>query len=405
MTRRPPSHWSYTTGERGRNRVRAFAHPVTGRMFLEFREAGRRTRVALGHRDREAAKTAAEQAASALREHRTMPAGALRLGTLFDIYRREVSPQKGTSARGHDQRAVKWFLACWGAQREVMTLSRRDWDQFIVWRRARGDRRPGKTYQGPLRNRVIIQDLKFIRAVLNWATQAGDGTGKALIERNPLDKLKYPPDVSVRRPVLVAEGFDRLHAVAPRVSPQCPLLLTVVHETGHRISAVLHLQWSDIDLDNARVCWRAEFDKLQTTHETPLSDDAVAWLRRARRERPMIGDGWVFHAPGRPAKPVSRHRARLWWNRLEALAGLTPEPGRGWHSLRRKFATELKSTPLRDLAQLGGWHSTQTILKCYQTPDETTLRSALASRSRLTGKGLVAGGERTPPMDTTGRVA
>lgn len=64
MARQPPKQWSYTSGEKGRNRVRAFAHPVTGRMFLEFREAGRRTRVALGHRNCEAAKVAAERAGS-----------------------------------------------------------------------------------------------------------------------------------------------------------------------------------------------------------------------------------------------------------------------------------------------------------------------------------------------------
>lgn len=406
MTQRPPTQWSYTTGEHGRNRVRAFAHPVTGRMFLEFREAGRRTRVALGHRDIEAAKTAAENAASALREHRTVPAGALRLGPLFDIYLREVTPQKGTSAQGHDRRAARLFCDCWGAHRQLMTLSRRDWDHFIVWRRDKGDRRPGKGEKAgrrELRNRVIVQDLKFMRAVLNWATQAGDGTGKQLIERNPLDKLPYPPDSGVRRPVLVAEAFDRMLAVALRVSPLCPLLLMIVHETGHRVGAVLQLRWSDVDLDHALVRWRAENDKLRTAHETPLSQEAVDWLRRGRRERAQLGDGWVFPAPERPLQPVSRHRARTWWDRLETLSGIEPEPGRGWHSLRRKFATELKHTPLRDLAQLGGWKSAQTILKCYQRADDVTLRAALANRGSLTAAGLVSV-ERTPRMDTTPKI-
>ncbi|MBA4071442.1 MAG: hypothetical protein C0497_06335 [Gemmatimonas sp.] len=410
MTRRPPTHWSFATGERGRNRVRAFAHPVTGRMFLEFREAGRRTRVALGHRDIEAAKTAAENAASALRGHRTVPAGALRLGMLFDIYLREVTPQKGKSAQGHDRRAAKRFSECWGLGRELMTLSRRDWDRFIVWRRENGDLRPRKApqeHQKPerreVRSRVIVQDLKFMRAVLNWATQAGDGTGKQLLERNPLDKLPYPTDASVRRPVLVAEAFEKMLAVAPRVSPLCPLLLMTVHETGHRVGAVLQLRWSDLDLDNARVRWRAESDKLRSAHETPLSVQAVEWFKRARRERAHLGDGWVFPAPERPLQPVSRHRARTWWDRLETLSGIEPEPGRGWHSLRRKFATELKNTPLRDLAQLGGWKSAQTILKCYQRADDVTLRAALASRGSLTAAGLVSV-ERTPRMDTTPQI-
>jgi hypothetical protein len=49
------------------------------------------------------------------------------------------------------------------------------------------------------------------------------------------------------------------------------------------------------------------------------------------------------------AEPVSRHRVRFWWKRLESLAELPPEGGRGWHTFRRKFATELKQLPLADL--------------------------------------------------------
>jgi len=402
MERQPPKQWSYTSGEKGRNRVRAFAHPATGRMFLEFREAGRRTRVALGHRNCEAAKVAAERAAVALWEHKTLPAGALRLGTLFDNYMREVSPQKGPSAQGHDKRAVKLFSECWGVGSEVARLSRRDWDRFISWRREKGDRRPGEARGRSLRNRVIIQDLKFIRAVLNWATQAGDGAGGRLLDRNPFQGLPYPKESGVRRPVVRNEVYETLKRVAPRISSQCALLLLVVHETGHRIGAVRQLRWSDVDLaeDRSSVHWRAETDKLKLDRSTPLSEEAAEALRRAWRKRGDLRDGWVFPSPDDAAQPVSRHRVRFWWKRLEKLAGLPPEGGRGWHTLRRKFATELKGVPLGDLAYLGGWQSAQTILKCYQQPDDVTLRSALTKRGTLTEHGLDAG-ERTPRMDTT----
>jgi hypothetical protein len=67
-----------------------------------------------------------------------------------------------------------------------------------------------------------------------------------------------------------------------------------------------------------------------------------------------IGDSWVFPTPEAPAKAVSRHLVRDWWERGERLAVITPEPGLGWHSLRRKFAPELKHTPLKDLCYVGG---------------------------------------------------
>jgi hypothetical protein len=55
-------------------------------------------------------------------------------------------------------------------------------------------------------------------------------------------------------------------------------------------------------------------------------------------------------------------------------------PGLGWHSLHRQFATDLKRSPLVDVAWLGGWKDTGTILQCYQQPDEETQRAALAQR-------------------------
>jgi hypothetical protein len=56
---------------------------------------------------------------------------------------------------------------------------------------------------------------------------------------------------------------------------------------------------------------------------------------------------------------------------------------RGYHSLRRQFATELKHAPLKDLCALGGWKSPQTVLICYQKADSVSMQQALATRRRL----------------------
>ena len=59
----------------------------------------------------------------------------------------------------------------------------------------------------------------------------------------------------------------------------------------------------------------------------------------------------------------------LWWKKAQTLAG--PEPGRGLHSLRRKFASDLMNQPLKVLCELGGWKTAQTVLlHCYQRADE-----------------------------------
>jgi hypothetical protein len=64
-------------------------------------------------------------------------------------------------------------------------------------------------------------------------------------------------------------------------------------------------------------------------------------------------------------------------------AGIARVQGRGWHSLRRKFATELKAASLKDLCALGGWKNHNTILKCYQPPDPKAMWLALENRGTL----------------------
>ena len=69
-----------------------------------------------------------------------------------------------------------------------------------------------------------------------------------------------------------------------------------------------------------------------------------------------------------------------WWKRSEKLAGLEPVKWLGWHPLRRRFATDLKDIPLRDLCDLGGWKDPAAVVICYQQADEDDLRAALKSR-------------------------
>jgi integrase len=46
--------------------------------------------------------------------------------------------------------------------------------------------------------------------------------------------------------------------------------LVLAHETGHRIGAIRQLRWSDVDLKEKRILWRAENDKIGMEHSPPL---------------------------------------------------------------------------------------------------------------------------------------
>jgi len=171
--------------------------------------------------------------------------------------------------------------------------------------------------------------------------------------------------------------YIALSEAAPEVDWRFALALVLVHETGHRIGAVRKLRWSDIDLGRLLVRWRAENDKIGFEHETPLTEAAVQALHQASRG---LGEAWVLPSPSDPEVPCSRHVMRDWWVRAMERAKLAAGQRLGWHSLRRKFATELKDTPLKDLCALGGWKDHNTVLKCYQHADEATMREALAKR-------------------------
>ena len=150
--------------------------------------------------------------------------------------------------------------------------------------------------------------------------------------------------------------------------------------SGHRIGAIRHLRWSDIDRERGVIRWRAENEKSGYEHTTPVTPEAVAVLEVARRRNPGTGEAPVLPATKDPSACMSRSLARNWWNRAQRLAGLTPKRGRGWHSLRRKFASDLMDQPLKVLCELGGWKTAKTVLRCYQRPDEGQLRKALEAR-------------------------
>ncbi len=260
-----------------------------------------------------------------------------------------------------------------------MTPGYRDQERFIR-ERTSGRLAPRGSKGGEVGPRTVARDLKFLHAVLNWAVLAGDGKGGFLLFRNPLKGLPLPREKSPRRPQLSQESYEALLDIAGDVDLRFKAALVVAHETGHRIGAIASLRWSDLDLDGGWVRWGKQSDKIGLEHLTPLTQEAVEAFRELQKVCPGIGEAWVFPSPEDPSKPCSRHLFGDWWPKGEGLAGLPHEKGMGWHSLRRKFATELKDTPLKDLCQLGGWKSPQTVLTCYQQPDQDTMRRSLEAR-------------------------
>ena len=234
-------------------------------------------------------------------------------------------------------------------------------------------------------DRTVEYDLKFLIAVFNWASKSRDEQGRLLLEANPLRGLKTPREKNPTRVVLSEDEYQALFRVSRSVDWRFHVALVLAHETGHRIGAIRQLRLSDIDLEAGMVRWRAEHEKTGYEHRTPVTAEAVAVLEEARGKTLGNGDAPVLPAPRNPAKCVSAERVRIWWHKGQTLAGLEPKRGRGWHSLRRKFASDLMNQPLKVLCELGGWKTPHTVLECYQRPDAGQLRMALEGRRRIRG--------------------
>jgi integrase len=285
------------------------------------------------HRDRKRAREQVKALALEFCRCEPAPRPEFSLGVLFDMYLAEVTPAKGVSKREHDQRGADVFGRYLGHERRAQTLSRRDWDRFIADRRAGRVRPKGVEQPRAAGERVIGYDLKFLLAVLNWATLAGDGEGGTLLRGNPLKGLPLPAEESPRRVTVTAEEYQALRMVAPRVHADFDCVLVLAHETGHRLSALRQLRRSDIDLQRRAVTWRAASDKIGFEHTTPLTDTALRALAGHRRRANAIGDAWVFPSDESPSVLRPRTTFAKWWSEAEKLAELPRVRGRGYHSL------------------------------------------------------------------------
>ena len=405
--RRKKKLWSYIAGERGRNWVRAFERTKGGILFLEWYEEVpgrpelRRKRASLGHKDRVEAKETADELAAAFAKGKEeedsarRPSGDPSIHELIDLYLVRESPYKSRSKQGHDRRAGAMFKGFFAPSRKASTLNLGDWKNFI---RARRERRIGppetvrkalelKRNSGsmpPVGDRQIEYDLRFLWAVLNWATKTGDHAGKVLLVQNPLRQFvrsrDWPREKNPERPSLTEAQFQAILEASEETDWRFQVALVLAHETGHRVGSIRTLRWSDIDRERGWVRWRRETDKLDWEHHTPLSGEGIQALALAEERSRNGKDGWVFPSPSDPERPCSRNIMRDWWNLAQARAGLAEVQRLGWHSLRRKFANDLRHAPLKDLASLGGWKDTQTLLKCYLKEDEQAMVEALQSR-------------------------
>ena len=420
-------------------RVRVYERTIGGPLYARTWDPTIRSyrQVALEHSNRERAKDYALEQAEALRKGQDeLLTGSLTLARLFRLYMEHRSPRKSAEVQKADKRRVDLFKGVLGAERDAKRVTPRDWQEFIDARRegqicghgeAGPHERPDKTQcPGPTGRRVgprtIATDLAWLRAVYNWAVDWSDAEGRRLLSANPVRGYEMPREKNPRRPLATADQLEALLQVSDQVTmevvPEHPLhpeyglktdepkklatvrsylreLLILTNGTGRRIGAVRTLTFADLRLDVkpwGAIHWPAHSDKAGYESTAEISVEVRAVLDAILDERPGAGSAPLFPAPSDPTKPVDKYFTDKLRQRGIALARRKArEEGRafelpsrwGFHSFRRKFATELKTAPDKDVADLGGWRDVNTLRQVYQRSDHESRVAALMNRLEL----------------------
>jgi integrase len=343
--------------------------------------------------------------------------GPLRLGQLVDAYwesgdfvanEQNTKNSKTSSARillgyfGHD-RLVEDITPDQCKKYETARgkggIEYTDYDATPVGRQLRVQKKTP-----PAKPRTSQADLKFLRTMITWAINNWKSAGLARLDTNPMDNFKMPKELNPTRRVMPHDRFLTMLAGAQQLAAcddrsdddrlrmrMLALALQVAEVFGGRIGAIRHLTLDDFDFDagngfaDASVTWRAEWDKKGRERTTRVPRMLAQEVWQYCRSMPLPPSGWLFWKLTTDEALTTDVLTDL-LHEAERAAGLTPLKYMGWHSIRRKWATERKWLPVKDAMAIGGWRDTKTFLE-YQQADASTSRSILEDAPKLYSDG------------------
>ena len=403
MTRSKKHNWSFSAGNY-LGRVRVFESQPGGIIYGETRDrslaCGTRS-ISLRHRDKEkAVRWAKEQAAKLVsgEEIERTPT----LARVLALYLQHQTPNKSIAEQKADERRTKMWVRTLGSSKDLSKLSMHEWQNFTAGRRSGtidSDGLPvASDERKAVRDGTVAGDLTFLISVINWACKWREADRYLMLE-NPARGYPVPVEKNPRRPLVTAERFQKVRAVADQVRMvrghgnlrrELPTFLGQVLDlswyTGRRISAILALRFEDLKLSDGphgSILWPASSDKMGKEWLVPLSPEARQSIDSILAERPGIGKGFLFPSFTCEGEPVRQDAVALWLRSAEILAGVPKQDGSLFHAYRRGWATSRKFFPLVDVAATGGWSDTATLLKCYQQADSETMYRVASEPAKL----------------------
>ncbi len=395
--------WACSLGHRG-CRVRLFQITKDGSFYREVHIPGKgRDRISLKTRERaEAEKLGRTLLASLLTGIAPKPAAsAVRLGELIKAFLAESPMFLDNTDRTKEETRTRASILCsaLGEDTDVRTLTEHHVRQYEARRRAGGIRYgPKKLVTPKVRQRTVQADIKLLKQMLYWACTRPMPGGVVWLERNPIAHVRVKGEVDVQRPVASVERFDAtrqaMQQFQQRYAEESRTLakpkdrarahrryvswvraefgLTLLEATGRRRGAIMGLRWSDFDFEAKRVTWRAEHDKKGRTWVVAYPDDFFAMVREFQKKLGAVG-GRVFPREEKPDEPSPPELLSQRIRQAEDAAELPKLVGGTCHPYRRKWRTERSHHPIKAVAVAGGWSDFDTMLKCYDQPDDADL--------------------------------
>ena len=191
--------------------------------------------------------------------------------------------------------------------------------------------------------RTVNSITNLIRSILLYAVE------REWIDRAPAVKSKTEPSRRVR--YLSAAEEARLLEELPKHLKQIARFGLV---TGLRMSNIVGLQWSQIDIVRSMAWVHPDQAKEGKAISVPLNDDACLILREQMGQH-------LTHVFSYLGKPVLRANQRAWREAVKR-AGIEDFT---FHCLRHTWASRLiqSGVPLHALMEMGGWSDVDMVRK------------------------------------------
>lgn len=395
--------WTCSIGERGK-RVRLFQKRKGGTFHCaawavkEGELKGREVQKPLGTDDKaEALRLGEELLAEFYRgEVRASSLRRLTLGELWQRYSTQCAEYLDNKERSRKDSAARSrvLLAHFGEDFRVEDLSKDHQRGYERARQAGGIKIRQNEITGATRARSAEADVALLHWMLRWATTVRLPGGARLLPWNPLQGVKGVREKNKKQPVATMERYEATVAAMQRLRAQSEgeeerlrwarleFALFLAESTGKRLGSIRQLRWEDFDHERRIVNWRAEADKKGYKWAIPMPVEFFEAVKGFQREIGAIA-GYVFAAPNAADGVMDRYLFDKWLSVAERKAKLPKLDGSLWHAYRRKWATERKHLPPKDVADAGGWKDVNTLLQVYQHSTEESMLAVTSCTVKL----------------------